>query len=47
MPLIPDEALRHLRAANENAGAHIDEHTCKSEWRGERLDLGYVVGVLM
>jgi hypothetical protein len=47
LPLIPDEALRHLRAANENAGAHIDEHTCKSEWRGERLDLDYVVGVLM
>jgi hypothetical protein len=34
-------------AQTHNAGAHIDEHTCRSEWRGERLDLDYVVGVLM
>jgi hypothetical protein len=47
MPLVPDRALRDVRAANENAGAVIDDRTCRSEWRGERLDLDYVVGVLM
>jgi hypothetical protein len=39
-PLI---ALARLRADNENAGAHIDERTSASGWRGERVDYSWVV----
>ncbi len=46
-PLLPGWALAQLRAANENAGARIDEHTAESEWRGERVDYDHIVGVLM
>ncbi len=46
-PLLPGWALAELRAANENAGAHIDEHTAESGWRGERIDYDHIVGVLM
>jgi hypothetical protein len=35
------------RRTRANAGAVIDDQTCRSEWRGERLDLDHVVGVLM
>ncbi len=47
LPLVNDRALCTLRAANENAGARIDDQTCKSEWRGERVETGYVASLLL
>ncbi|RLB44955.1 MAG: hypothetical protein DRJ42_31035 [Deltaproteobacteria bacterium] len=46
-PVVAQDALINLRAANENAGAVIDEHTSESEWCGERADYDYMVARLM
>ncbi len=46
-PLVQNDAIAHLRAANENAGATIDHRSCGSEWRGERPDYDYIVARLM
>ncbi len=46
-PLVQNEAIAHLRAANENAGARIDQRSCEGEWRGERPDYDYIVARLM
>jgi len=47
MPLVQNEAIADLQAANENAGAKIDHRSCESEWRGERPDYDYIVARLM
>jgi hypothetical protein len=43
---VPADPLEALLAANADHGAQIDARTALPEWRGERLDVGYVIDVL-
>jgi hypothetical protein len=43
---VPVDPVDDLRAQNTALGVHIDPHTAKPSWLGERLDLGYAIDVL-
>jgi hypothetical protein len=43
---VPVDPVDDLRAQNNTLGVHIDPHTAKPGWLGERLDLGYAIDVL-
>src|SRR5207248_1419922 len=45
-PVVPADALHALRAANLGHGLHIDARTACTEWRGERLNVGWAIYVL-
>jgi hypothetical protein len=44
--LVSDDPLETLRAQNEAAGLQLDAETTRPGWQGERLDVGYAIGVL-
>jgi len=44
LPAVPGDAGETLRA--QNAGVHLDGHTLRPSWSGERLDLGYAIDVM-
>jgi hypothetical protein len=46
MPPMPSDPAAELRERNAADGIHIDAQTSKPGWLGERLDLGYAIGVL-
>jgi hypothetical protein len=43
---LPESPAETLQAENEARGVHIDAHTSRPGWLGERLDVGYAISVL-
>ena len=43
---VPADPVGALRAQNDAEGLHLDAHTTCARWLGERLDLGWAIGVL-
>jgi hypothetical protein len=43
---VPGDPLEALITANIDRGLQIDARTALPEWRGERVDVGYVIDVL-
>ena len=41
-----DFVVNQLRAQHEAQGLHLDGHTARSGWSGERLNVGYAIDVL-
>ena len=44
LPAVPADAEDILRA--QNAGVHLDAHTLRPSWSGDRLDVGYAIDVM-
>lgn len=45
-PPVPDDPAGALRRANGIDGMRIDARTARPTWLGERVDIGYAIGVL-
>ncbi|HEU4371419.1 MAG TPA: HNH endonuclease signature motif containing protein [Methylomirabilota bacterium] len=45
-PQVPDDPVEVLRMQHDAAGLTLTAHTATPSWLGERLDLGYAIGVL-
>jgi hypothetical protein len=45
-PAVPADAAAALVAAHRGQGLAIEARTAGPEWHGERLDLGWAIGVL-
>jgi len=45
-PAVPDDPVQILRVRHEAEGLRLDAHTATPGWLGERLDVGYAIGVL-
>jgi 5-methylcytosine-specific restriction endonuclease McrA len=43
---VPSNPVQALRAQNEARGLHLHARTARPNWLGERLDIGYAIGVL-
>ena len=43
---VSEDAVEELRALNEAVGLHLDANTTRPSWSGERLDVGWAIGVL-
>jgi 5-methylcytosine-specific restriction endonuclease McrA len=43
---VPGDAVKTLRARHDAQGLRLDAHTTRPGWLGERLDLGWAIGVL-
>jgi hypothetical protein len=45
-PTVPDDPVGMLRARHEAEDLHIDGRRLRAEWGGERLNVGWAIGVL-
>ena len=45
-PEVRDDPVKILRARNDAEGLHLNARTAMPEWLGERLDVGWAIGVL-
>jgi len=43
---VPEDPVASLRACNDGQGLQIDARTACAGWLGERLDVGWAIGVL-
>src|SRR6185436_1363451 len=46
LPPVSGDVVNQLRAQHEAQGLHLDGHTARSGWSGERLNVGYAIDVL-
>ncbi|HEV8586751.1 MAG TPA: HNH endonuclease signature motif containing protein [Methylomirabilota bacterium] len=45
-PTVLDDPVMATKTDNDARGLHIDAQTSRAGWEGERLDLGWAIGVL-
>jgi 5-methylcytosine-specific restriction endonuclease McrA len=45
-PKVSEDVVNQLRAHHEAQGLHLDGHTARPGWLGERLNVGYAIDVL-
>ena len=43
---VPGDSVAILRARHDAEDLHLDAHTARPGWLGERLDLGWAIDVL-
>jgi len=43
---VPGDPVANLRAHHAAEGLHLNAHTTRPGWLGERLDLGWAIDVL-
>jgi 5-methylcytosine-specific restriction endonuclease McrA len=46
LPPVSGDVVNQLRAQHEAQGLHLDGHTVRPGWSGERLNVGYAIDVL-
>jgi hypothetical protein len=46
LPTVSGDVVNQLRAQHEAQGLHLDGHTARPGWLGERLNVGYAIDVL-